>query len=117
MTTASDIHDSGPDPAKPSNRDAAEPGPDGVLAAARVPVNPSFALDEVRTTCPVRVVRVDGDDALAERLRAAGLWPGTVVERITAAPFGDPVLFRLHGYRLALRRDEANRVQVVECVA
>jgi ferrous iron transport protein A len=61
----------------------------------------------------VTVVRaVAGDDALARRLAAAGLWPGVRVEQIGRAPFGDPLLFRVHGYRLALRRSEAARVQV-----
>lgn len=59
------------------------------------------------------VVGVDGDDALAQRLDAAGLWPGVRVQKIGKAPFGDPLLFRLHGYRLALRRAEAARVRVV----
>ncbi|MFK7742018.1 MAG: ferrous iron transport protein A, partial [Planctomycetota bacterium] len=43
-------------------------------------------------------------------LRSVGLWPGVVVERLASAPFGGPLLFRLHGYRLALRREEAQRV-------
>lgn len=54
-----------------------------------------------------------GEDALARRLTAAGVWPGTLLEHIASAPFGDPLLFRLHGYRLALRRTEAERVEVV----
>jgi Fe2+ transport system protein FeoA len=58
------------------------------------------------------VTAVAGADALARRLAAAGLWPGAAVELITRAPFGDPMLFRLHGYRLALRRAEADRVEV-----
>ncbi|MBL8748413.1 MAG: ferrous iron transport protein A [Planctomycetes bacterium] len=59
------------------------------------------------------VAAVAGDDALARRLIAAGIWPGVVVELLGAAPFGDPLLFRLHGYRLALRRAEAERVSIV----
>ena len=59
------------------------------------------------------VVGVVGDDPLARRLVAAGIWPGVPIERIGAAPFGDPMLFRLHGYRLALRRSEAERVVVL----
>jgi len=58
------------------------------------------------------VVGVDGDDALAQRLDAAGVWPGVRVQKIGKAPFGDPLLFRLHGYRLALRRAEAARIRV-----
>ncbi|MBX3461737.1 MAG: ferrous iron transport protein A [Planctomycetes bacterium] len=58
------------------------------------------------------VLGVDGDDPLARRLQAAGVWPGAAIELLTRAPFGDPLLFRLHGYRLALRRSEALRVRV-----
>jgi ferrous iron transport protein A len=60
-----------------------------------------------------RVLAIDGDDALAKRLVAAGLWPGVEVERLRHAPFGDPLLFRVHGFRIALRVSEAARVRVV----
>lgn len=53
-----------------------------------------------------------GGDALARRLDDQGLWPGVEVERVRHALGGDPILFVLHGYRLALRRDEAVRVRV-----
>jgi ferrous iron transport protein A len=61
----------------------------------------------------VVVAGVEGDDSLAHRLRAAGLWDGARVMLAGRAPFGDPLLFRLHGYRLALRCGEAQRVTVV----
>jgi ferrous iron transport protein A len=60
----------------------------------------------------LRVCRVVGDDALAQRLRASGLWDGSLVEMVCRAPFGGPLLFKLHGFRLALRRNEAERVLV-----
>ncbi|MEC7583414.1 MAG: FeoA domain-containing protein [Planctomycetota bacterium] len=56
------------------------------------------------------VVRIEGDDALARRLFAQGLWPGTRVRLVTKALGGDPLLFHLQGFRLALRREEALRV-------
>jgi ferrous iron transport protein A len=90
------------------------------LASIAVPSSPSCPVrssqpstlaalrgDEVAT-----VVAVDGDDALASRLHDLGFWPGTVVQRLATAPFGDPVLFWLRGFRLALRCDEAARVRV-----
>lgn len=60
----------------------------------------------------LRVDGIVGDDALAQRLRASGLWDGTLVEVVCRAPFGGPLLFKLHGFRLALRRNEADRVRV-----
>ncbi|MBL9078920.1 MAG: ferrous iron transport protein A [Planctomycetes bacterium] len=59
------------------------------------------------------VVAVQGDDPLARRLQTAGVWPGARLELLARAPFGDPLLFRVHGFRLALRRSEAQRVLVV----
>jgi Fe2+ transport system protein FeoA len=64
-----------------------------------------------------RVTAVAGDDALAHRLVACGLWPGATVERLGHAPFGNPLLVRVHGYRLALRTNEAARVSIVECAS
>lgn len=60
------------------------------------------------------VLRIaDGTDAeLTASLVAAGLWQGAEVECLGLAPFGDPLRFRLHGYRLALRRSEAAAVQI-----
>jgi ferrous iron transport protein A len=60
---------------------------------------------------------VDGDDLLARRLASCGLWPGAVLEALGRAPFGDPLLVRVHGFRLALRVREAARVHVVEARA
>ncbi len=60
----------------------------------------------------VTVVGVEGEDALAERLRSAGLWEGVVVELVGSSIFGDPLLVELHGFRLALRKNEAQRVTV-----
>ena len=72
-------------------------------------------LDAAPRGVQVEVVGVDGDDAVSERLAASGIWQGAVLERIASAPFGGPLLYRLHGYRLALRRTEASRVRVVVC--
>ncbi len=72
----------------------------------------AFSLAKAASGQRLEVVEVVGNDALAVRLVASGLWPGAAIEWIAQAPFGDPLLFRLHGYRLALRRSEAERVLV-----
>lgn len=61
---------------------------------------------------PFTVVDVAGDDVLGERLRSAGIWRDAVVEVVGQAPFGDPLLVEMHGFRIALRRNEAERVTV-----
>jgi Fe2+ transport system protein FeoA len=70
-------------------------------------------LDRHRPGARVLVARVEGDDAITRRLMDLGFRPGTVVGVDRVAPLGDPVQYRLHGYRLALRRSEAQRVVVV----
>ena len=87
----------------------------GVLASTPSAQPPRRRLDSIANGCRVAVVAVDGDDDLSHRLLCVGMWPGAVLERIAKAPFGGPLLFRLHGYRLALRRSEAERVLVLEC--
>lgn len=74
--------------------------------------DPSVPLDTVRPGRAATVVRVDGDDITAQRLRDLGVWPGVIVEVIRRAPFGEPTEYRLQGYRLALRRGEAHRIRV-----
>lgn len=46
------------------------------------------------------------------RLLAMGLTRGTVVELIRMAPMGDPIEIELRGFRLTLRKEEANVVLV-----
>ena len=73
---------------------------------------PSKTLDSLPPGVTARVVRVEGDDVIAERLNDLGFWPGTEVSVLRRALLGGPVAFFLQGYRLALRRDEAARVVV-----
>lgn len=47
-----------------------------------------------------------------ERLMDLGLTSGTVVELVRFAPLGDPVDVKVRGYRLSLRRREADAVKV-----
>ena len=72
----------------------------------------SSALADLAVGATASVLRVDGEDALADRLRALGFWPGTPVVVGRRSPFGDPTEYRLRGYRLALRREEATRIVV-----
>jgi Fe2+ transport system protein FeoA len=76
------------------------------------PPDLSSTLDRLAPGAAATVVAVTGGDALAARLEASGLWPGARVEWLARAPFGGPLLVRVHGFRLALRADEAARVQV-----
>ena len=53
-----------------------------------------------------------GDSDLKERLMTMGLTPGTKVKVLRSAPLGDPIAIGVRSYNLALRRDDAAKVQV-----
>lgn len=46
------------------------------------------------------------------RFREMGLSPGARVTVVRAAPLGDPLEILVRGYRLTLRRAEADQIQV-----
>ena len=58
------------------------------------------------------VEAVDGEDAVARRLRDLGFLPGTRVVMVRRAPLGDPTVYELRGTRFCLRRSEAGRVRM-----
>lgn len=49
---------------------------------------------------------------LANRLREMGLLRGTEITFIRKAPMGDPLEFRLRGYSLSIRKNDARQVLV-----
>jgi Fe2+ transport system protein FeoA len=72
----------------------------------------THSLDQLRPGGRGRITRIDGDDALVQRLMEMGLLEGEDVEVVGFAPLGDPMEVRLGDYRLSLRRVEAARVQI-----
>jgi Fe2+ transport system protein FeoA len=58
------------------------------------------------------ILAVDGEGPESLRLRDLGFVRGTHIRSIKRAPFGDPVVYDLRGYRLCLRRSESDRVRV-----
>lgn len=59
-----------------------------------------------------RVVRVEGADEISLRLLEMGLTPGATVKCLGTAPLGDPLEFEVRGYRLSVRKREAERVEI-----
>ncbi len=71
-------------------------------------------LDELRPghRCTVLSVRDDRNPTVARRLIDLGFAPGAAVEVVRRAPLSDPVIFRVAGYEVALRRVHARLVDV-----
>lgn len=61
-----------------------------------------------------KVVDVKGNNAISKRLMEMGVVPGVSVRVIKSAPFGDPLEIRVRGYHLAMRKNEADAIEVNE---
>ena len=65
----------------------------------------------VGETVVVREIETS-DHGLEVRLEHVGFLPGTEVHVERRAPLGDPTVYELRGYRLGLRRESAELVEV-----
>lgn len=55
----------------------------------------------------VKVVKVEGEGALRQRILDMGLTKGAEVSISKVAPLGDPIEVTVRGYELSLRKQEA----------
>jgi ferrous iron transport protein A len=67
------------------------------------------SLNDSQRAC---IKAVGGEMETRRRLLEMGLCPGVTVELIRRAPLGDPFEFRVRGYLLSLRREQAKLVMV-----
>jgi len=72
----------------------------------------SLKLSSLALGASARVKNIPKAGATFLRLREMGLLPGTMVMFVRAAPLGDPLEFKLRGYLLTLRREEAEQITI-----
>ncbi len=60
-----------------------------------------------------KVKNVHGNNRISKRLMEMGIVPGVSIRVIKTAPFGDPIEIRVLGYNLAMRRNEAESIEIV----
>jgi Fe2+ transport system protein FeoA len=78
------------------------------LGRFKKPVN-TIELRDMRPGDRARIVAVSGTQ---DRLHELGMVPGTEIEFVRIAPFGDPVEILVRGTRLCLRRSDMAGIQV-----
>ena len=61
-----------------------------------------------------KVVSVSGDNAITKRLMEMGIIPGTSVRVVKTAPLGCPIEISVRGYNLAIRKSEAQAIEISE---
>ncbi len=59
------------------------------------------------------ITKVKGYGAFRKRITEMGFVPGVAVKVIKKAPLGDPMELELMGYRISLRKNEANLIEIV----
>jgi len=60
-----------------------------------------------------KVLSVNGNNQITKRLMEMGVVPGVFLRVIKSAPFGDPIEIRVRGYHLAMRKSEAETIEVL----
>ena len=70
------------------------------------------SLNQLGLGCRGCVVSIGGDSDVRRRLLEMGFTRGADVEVIRRAPLGDPIEFRLRGYCLSLRDEQASFVTI-----
>ncbi|MCO6512028.1 MAG: ferrous iron transport protein A [Aridibacter famidurans] len=73
-----------------------------------------LTLADVAAGTKAKVLRVSGSGPVPKRLMEMGIVPGVWIRVVKSAPFGDPIEVRLRGYSLAMRRNEAESIEVTE---
>lgn len=71
-----------------------------------------MTLEQVAPGISVVVERVGGARSFRRRLMELGVIPGTRVEVLRVAPFGDPLELSARGCNLSIRLAEARHVEV-----
>lgn len=71
----------------------------------------SITLDELNIGEAALIDVVGGEGALRQHFLDMGIIPGATVTLVKFAPMGDPVEFRIHGYELTLRLDDAKKIE------
>lgn len=77
-------------------------------------INQKNTLANLSIGTEAKVVRVAGKSTVTRRLMEMGVVPGVSVKIIKTAPFGDPIQIRVRGYSLAMRKSEAENIEVSE---
>lgn len=69
-------------------------------------------LKNVKIGETVRVTKLNGEGALRQHFLDMGVIPGAEITVVKYAPMGDPMELLIHGYKLTLRLDDADKIEV-----
>lgn len=70
-----------------------------------------MTLKDGKTGMTLKIVKINESD-LKQRMMTMGLIPGTKVKVLRSAPLGDPIVIGVRSYNLALRKADAENIEV-----
>ena len=70
-----------------------------------------MTLKDGKTGMVLKIVKIQESD-LKQRMMTMGLIPGTKVKVLRSAPLGDPIAIGVRSYNLALRKADAENIEV-----
>ncbi len=73
-----------------------------------------MTLDQLIIGRTATVTKISSTNAERRRLLDLGILPGTRIENVMPSPLGDPVAYRIRSAVVALRREQAQLIEVQE---
>ena len=73
-----------------------------------------MTLDKLKIGRAATVTKIFSTNAERRRLLDLGILPGTRIENVMPSPLGDPVAYRIRSAVVALRREQAQLIEVEE---
>ena len=61
------------------------------------------------------IISISASPALKRRLMDMGFTKGTEIQVVNYAPMNDPIIVKLRGYNVCIRREEADGIEVGCC--
>ena len=69
-------------------------------------------LSELKITETGTILSISGKGATRQHLLDMGIIPGAQITLVKFAPMKDPIEFRIHGYSLTIRKDDAKNIKI-----
>lgn len=69
-------------------------------------------LSHFTTGKKARITQMSMIDSFRNRMMDLGLMPGTEIQIVRKAPFGDPIVIQFRGYQMSMRLSEANHIEI-----
>ncbi len=76
-----------------------------------------MTLNDITQSAQLEVTNISVTGSLRQRLYDLGICPGTLITFIRTAPLADPIQIKIGNYHVALRKSEAQYVEVIAHVS